>query len=198
MWPFKPRRSSADLAVEWMPRAIDVAAQKWLEFVGQPFAEQMALGEKIFLFTTGLSKGLRQWPAFKASPDVIFLLIAAKGVERSRTHLRIEIESALQVPLPAPHEMTDEEQTAALTSRLTDRAQHKWIDFSTKLHFKDNVTLENKIAAFKVPFLEGVRSDFPMLKDAPDAFFNPTIALGIVDSGIHSLQEVEQALDLKL
>lgn len=198
MWPFKPRKSNVDLAVEWMPRAIEVATLKWLEFVEQPFAQSMPLDEMLYIFTTGLTAGLREWKAFKSSPDALFLLIAAKGVERSRTHLRIEIEAALGLPLPAPYEMTDDEQTEALVAKIKDRAERKWCYFSTKLHFNDQVSLRSKIDAFKIPFLDGVRSDFPVLRDACDDFFDPIIALGITDAGTNTLEEVQLALGIEL
>ena len=54
MWPFKKKQTAADIAIEWMPRAIDVAAQKWIEFQDQTFAATMQLNEKIYHFTTGL------------------------------------------------------------------------------------------------------------------------------------------------
>jgi hypothetical protein len=183
------------MAVEWMPRAIDVAAQKWIEFEAQPFAASMKLDEKLYLFTQGLAAGLRQWNAFKASPDAFILLIAAKGVERSRTYLRIEIETALNIPLPQPHERTDAEESEALTAKLIDRVSRKWDYFSSTLIFKDDVSLRSRINSFKIPFLQGVRIDFPMLRDAPDEFFDSVITLGITQSGIPSIDEVERALE---
>src|SRR3546814_14270055 len=103
MWPFNRRKSKADMAIEWMPRAIEVASQKWSEFERQPFAADWPLDEKIYQFSLALGKGLNQWEAFKDSPNELMLLMAAKGVERSGTHLRIEIEAALGFPLPTPH-----------------------------------------------------------------------------------------------
>src|SRR3546814_4272997 len=88
MWPFNRRKSKADMAIEWMPRAIEVASQKWSEFERQPFAADWPLDEKIYQFSLALGKGLNQWEAFKDSPNELMLLLAAKGVERSGTHLR--------------------------------------------------------------------------------------------------------------
>jgi ketopantoate reductase len=72
MWPFKKKQSAADVAIEWMPQAIDVAAQRWIEFEDQAFAATMPLNEKIYHFTTGLKQDLNQWEAFKGSPESIF------------------------------------------------------------------------------------------------------------------------------
>lgn len=97
MWPFKRKKSKSDVAIEWMPRAIEVAAQKWIEFEKQPFTQDMTLEQRIYLFTEVLGKGLKQWEAFSDAADSLFLLIAAKGIERSRTHLRLELEAVLNL-----------------------------------------------------------------------------------------------------
>jgi hypothetical protein len=198
MWPFKKKRSAADIAIEWTPRAIDVAKQQWLEFEDQPFAMAMPLDEKLFLFNEGLKSGLRQWEAFQDSPDALFLLIAAKGVERSRTHLRIEIETALKTPIPLPHERTDEEENQILMAKLIEQISRKWAYFSKTLVFNDDVSLRVRIDAFRLPLLEEVRIDFPMFREAEDNFFDPLIALGIEKSGTNSISELENALRLKL
>ncbi|WP_133030234.1 hypothetical protein [Sphingomonas sp. PP-CE-1G-424] len=101
MWPFSRRKSPADLAIEWMPHAIDVASQKWLEFQLLPFRAEVPLETRIMAFVEPLKIGLRQWEAFRTAPDAIFLLIAAKGVEKSGTHSISQLEQALKVSLPA-------------------------------------------------------------------------------------------------
>ena len=98
MWPFKRKKSEADLALEWMPQAINVAAQKWLEFQNLPFNHGAPLGDQIFAFSIPLSQGLRQWKAFQGADEPFFLLIAAKGVEKAGTHSGDEIAAALQLP----------------------------------------------------------------------------------------------------
>jgi hypothetical protein len=179
-----------------MPRAIDVASQKWLEFVSQPFAVSMNLDEKLFRFTEGLGLGLRQWQAFKGSPDSLMLLIAAKGAERSGTHLRIEIETALRFSLPTPHERTDEEENRILMDRVIDRASRKWRYFHETIKFNDDTPLETKIKIFQVPFVQGIKTDMPMFFDAPDVFFRQMVLLGITESGTLSLDEIELVLDM--
>ena len=196
MWPFIKKKSQADIAIEWMPRAMEVAEFKWLEFEAQPWAQNMSLAEKISLFTQGLEAGLGQWNAFKNAPPGLMLLIAAKGVERSRTHLRMELEAVLNFPIPGPHERSDEEEMAELKKKLIDRASRKWRYFSDTLVFKDDVSLAQRIESFKIPFLEGVRRDFPMFKEAQHNEFDSMIALGIHQTGTHSIVEVYRALGL--
>ena len=196
MWPFKNKLSDADLAIEWMPRAIDVASQKWIEFQSQPFSEKIELEDQLLVFTEGLRRGLKQWKAFKRAPDSLFLLIAAKGVERSGTHLRMELEAVLNFPIPGPHERSDEEEMAELKRRLIERASRKWRYYTDTLIFKNDVSLARRIESFKIPFLEGVRRDFPMFKEAKDDEFDSMIALGIDQTGTHSIIEVYRALGL--
>ncbi|HUE78692.1 MAG TPA: hypothetical protein VMN38_03585 [Sphingomicrobium sp.] len=198
MWPFKRKKSEADMAIEWMPRAIGVAAHKWIEFESQPFAQEMDLEQKLFLFTEGLGTGLKQWQAFKGGPDALFLLIAAKGIERSRTHLRLELEAVLKFAIPGPHERSDDEEMAELKSKLIDRVSRKWAYFAETLVFKPEVSLEERIRSFKIPFLEGVRRDFPMFREAQDNELDALIALGIDQTGTHSILEVQRALGLDL
>ena len=100
MWPFPSKKSRADLAIEWLPRAIEVATEKWLDFERQPFAKDMALADRVAFFVHGLEQGLGQWTAFKDSPSGIILMVAAKGIERSGTHSVNEIEKALNVEMP--------------------------------------------------------------------------------------------------
>jgi hypothetical protein len=100
MWPFKTKKTKAELAIEWLPRAIQVATHKWLEFEAQPFATSFSLTEKIAYFSVGLKKGLGQWEAFKNAPPGLIALIAAKGVEQSGTHTKAEVEAALCIELP--------------------------------------------------------------------------------------------------
>lgn len=195
MWPFKRRQSKADLAIEWMPRAIEVAAQKWIEFELQPFAQEMELDQKIVLFAEGVGAGLKQWKAFESAPDSLFLLIAAKGIERSRTHLRLELEAVLKFAIPEPHERSDDEEMAELKSKLIDRVARTWAYFVETLIFKSEVSLEERIRLFKIPFIEGVRRDFPMFGDASDTEFDAMILLGIDQTGTHSIFEIQQALE---
>lgn len=196
MWLFKRKKSKAELAVEWMPRAIEVAAQKWVEFEAQPFAQEMELEQKIFLFAEGLRRGRQQWEAFADAADPLFLLIAAKGIERSRTHLRLELEAVLKLPIPGPHERSDEEEMEELKRKLIYRVARTWVYFTETLVFKPDVSLERRIQSFKIPFLEGVRRDFPMFKDAQDSELDPIIALGIDQTGTHTILELERALGL--
>lgn len=94
------KKSPADQAIEALPQAIDVAAQKWLEFQRLPFRDDVPLEMKIMAFLVPLQDGLSKWDAFRQSPDAIFFIIACKGVEKSGTHSTEEIERAIGLPLP--------------------------------------------------------------------------------------------------
>ncbi|MEO0463079.1 MAG: hypothetical protein AAF127_08100 [Pseudomonadota bacterium] len=194
MWPFKSRKKRADAAAAEIPRAIEIASMKWLEFQSQEFAHDWSLFEKVAHFVEGMKAEFGQWSAFKGAPESIFLLIAVKGIERSRTHLRVELEGILGMPVPEPFERTDEEELEALKSVLIDRCARKWKFFEDSLKFEPSVTLAEKITLFREPFVEGLRRDFVMFKDARDQDFDPIIMFGIEKSGKSSLIEVERAL----
>ena len=93
MWPFKKKQSP--LPIEWIDRAIEVAAEKWLEFQNLPFKDGLSLADQIYMFSVPLGQGLKTWEAFKGATEGAFLFIAAKGVQMSGTHTRDEIEVAL-------------------------------------------------------------------------------------------------------
>jgi hypothetical protein len=195
-WPFRSKARQADIALGKMPQAIEIASEKWIEFEAQEFAKPMELGQRILAFTDGLEAGLRKWDAFKSAPDGFFLLIAAKGIEHSRAHLRMDIEAALKIPIPEPFERSDEEELSELQDILIDRVARKWTYFEDTIHFDADVSLAHRIDAFKGPFLEGVRRELPSLAKAPDSDFGAFFAIGIERSGRWSILEVHDALGL--
>lgn len=83
-----------------------------------------------------------------------------------------------------------------LKSKLIDRVAKTWAYFTETLVFKSEATLERRIQSFKIPFLEGVRCDFPIFREAHDSELDSIIALGIDQTGTHSIIEVERALGL--
>lgn len=194
MWPFKKKKSDSRSSMEWLPRAVDTAAQKWIDFECQPFASNMTLAEKLFRFSEGLGADVKQWQGLHDLQDNLVFLIAAKGVEKSKTHLRIEIETAVGFALPSPHERTDEEENEILMNRIVDRARRKWQHFHETIKFKDSTSLRKKIEIFQVPFSQGIKRALPMFVDAPDDFFFRLIVLGIVDSGTLSTTETDMVL----
>jgi hypothetical protein len=102
VWPFNLHKSKADAAIEVLPALIENAAGKWREFYEVfKFKDGVGLDKQILLFTTPFSEGVREHvPAMKNAPDGLILLIVAKGVERSGTHSRAQIEEALGMTLP--------------------------------------------------------------------------------------------------
>jgi hypothetical protein len=202
MWPFSGRKKEADLAVEWMPRAIEIAATKWNEFRAFPSIAESPLEMQIFAFRTMLEKGLREWKAFKNAPDAIFLLIAALGIEYSGAHSRDELESCLGLRLPSnpligdsSRSFSDSQITAEVLDDLVARAKNKWVYFNDTLKFKEGVPLAARIEGFLVPFSEHVRNR-PGLEHAPDDLIRRVVAIGIADSGSHSLDETVTALGI--
>ncbi|VXC88260.1 hypothetical protein [Sphingomonas sp. AX6] len=88
-----------DRALEAMPQAIDVAAQKWLDFQQLKFIDD-DLAQQVAFFLVPLEQGLSKWEAFESAPDGFFLIIAVKAIEQSGTHSRRELENALGVRIP--------------------------------------------------------------------------------------------------
>ncbi|KPP94317.1 hypothetical protein [Erythrobacter sp. HL-111] len=194
MWPFKSKKNKADAALAEMPRAIEIASEKWTEFEAQPFAQSMSLEEKIYLFVEALKNGFGEWKAFRDAPDGFFLLITVKGIERSKSYLRLELEKILGCPVPEPHVRSDQEELAILQSKLIERCARKWIFFEENLYFEPGTPLSERIEAFRIPFCEGLRNDFPMFKDASDREFDPIIMLGIDKTKRESISEIEAAM----
>lgn len=101
MWPFK-RKSKADATLAVMDQAIAFAADKWSYFTkAMPFKADVPLKDRISMFLVPATEGLKNnYPALRSAPDAIFLLIVAKGIEKSGTHTRVQIEAGLGVQLP--------------------------------------------------------------------------------------------------
>ncbi|MDB5693559.1 MAG: hypothetical protein JWO81_2622 [Alphaproteobacteria bacterium] len=77
-------------------------------------------------------------------------------------------------------------------------AAEKWLFFSERLVFKAEVPLADRIASFMVPAEQGIENKFPALRNAPGGLVVMIIAMGIVESGVHSRNEVEEALGVQL
>jgi len=101
MFGFK-KQSPADKANKVMRPAIAFAAEKWAVFNRDvPFKPEVGLDMRIFAFMQPVSIALMEkYEPLRKAPDSIFLLISAMAVERSGTHTRDQIESALGLTLP--------------------------------------------------------------------------------------------------
>lgn len=99
---FGKRKGPAEAAIEVMDDTIFIAAEKWLHFCRTiPFKQDVPLADRIAAFAFPFMEGARQnVPALREAPDAFLMLIVAKGVEKSGTHARAEIEEALGVTLP--------------------------------------------------------------------------------------------------
>jgi len=102
MFGFGKRQSKADATIAVLDQTIGVAADKWLYFCEKlPVRDGVDLVERITSFSVPFSEGARRnIPALKDAPDAVLFLIVAKGVERSGTHTRSQIEQALGIQLP--------------------------------------------------------------------------------------------------
>lgn len=85
-WSFK-KKSKADAVLEIMDEAISFAATKWSYFAtAVPFKAEVGLRDRIGAFLRPATEGLKnKYPQLRSAPDTIFLIIVAKGVERSGT-----------------------------------------------------------------------------------------------------------------
>lgn len=94
--------SKADATIAVMDDAIRLAAERWTYFCDTlPFRKDVALVDRITAFMFPFMEGARKsLPALRDAPDAVLLVIVAKGIERSRTHSRTQIEEALGLPLP--------------------------------------------------------------------------------------------------
>ena len=99
---FGRKESSADDVIEIMDDAIEFAARNWIHFnTTLPFKDSVTIQEKIMSFSIPAIEGLKgNFAALENAPDPIYLVIIAKGVERSGTHSKSEIEQSLGLPLP--------------------------------------------------------------------------------------------------
>jgi hypothetical protein len=96
-------KSKADAALGVMDSTVATAAEKWRLFCDKvSYRDNVGLADRIAAFSVPFGDGARQnIPALRTAPDGLLLLIVAMGVEKSGTHSRAEIESALGVKLPA-------------------------------------------------------------------------------------------------
>jgi len=102
MWPFRSKARDAERVIAVFDEAVALATDKWLMFSKTiVFKSEVALGERIQLFAVPMFEGLRSnYPPLKNASAAVLLLIVAKGVQKSGTHSRAEIEQALGAPLP--------------------------------------------------------------------------------------------------
>ena len=74
----------------------------------------------------------------------------------------------------------------------------KWIDYSMSLPFKEGVPLKEKITLFTFPAFEGMRSNFPQLKNSPDTALFLLVLKGIIRSGSHTKAEIESEFNITI
>lgn len=98
---FGKKASKADAVIEALPHAIQNAADKWKVFCELPFTQETLLVDRVAAFLVPFEEGLRKnVKAFKDAPAGIALIVVLKGIERSGTHSKNEIEEAFGLRLP--------------------------------------------------------------------------------------------------
>jgi hypothetical protein len=102
MWPFTKPKTKADAVLEILEAAISVTSEKWTLFSKTlTFKEDVPLRDRITAFLVPASEGLRKnFEPLSDGAEGIILLIVVKGIERSRTHSKSEIESAMGISIP--------------------------------------------------------------------------------------------------
>ena len=101
MWPFR-RKSEADLAIDVMDDVIAHVAEKWRNFQEFfVFKDGVGLEDQVFSFSVPMTEGIRNtFPQLRKSPDAVIFLFMVKGIEKSGTHTRDQLEKALGVEIP--------------------------------------------------------------------------------------------------
>jgi hypothetical protein len=126
MWPFRNKKRDAERAIAVLDDAIEATAHKWLYFSNVlTFRDEVGLAERIASFAIPMYEGLRtNFAPLKQAPEPLLLMIVAKGIEKSETHTRADIEQALGISLPSSRKehaaSFEAAQTAELLMKLGD------------------------------------------------------------------------------
>lgn len=86
----------------------------------------------------------------------------------------------------------------AIMDEVVEIAAIKWKQFIHTMPFKADVPLVDRIAAFQIPFEEGLFENRPEFRRGGSGFALLITAYGIEASGTHSRPEIEQALGLTM
>ncbi len=90
------------------------------------------------------------------------------------------------------------EAAKAVMDDAISLASERWLYFCQSVVFRDEVPLVDRVAAFHVPFEEGLRRTFPQLTGGGSGLALIVTVLGIEQSGTHSRDELEKAFDMPL
>jgi hypothetical protein len=101
MWPFS-RKSQSEKVLAVFDDAADFACEKWLYYNSVlKFKDDVDFRDILAGFIFPLQEGLQnKFPLLKESPEPLFFLIAAKGIVKSKTHTKEQLEDALSISLP--------------------------------------------------------------------------------------------------
>jgi len=77
---------------------------------------------------------------------------------------------------------------------LVAESKARWLEFSRTPAFDEPGPLKDKLTFFAMPAIRGLRENLPDLRDCSDQVLLHVIALGVVGSGTHTREQVEEAL----
>jgi hypothetical protein len=110
MWPFGPKKSLSELAIERAPELVRLTSKSWPKFLRELAAsdrelgfETPELGAKIFFFANRATEAFRKaQPKIRSLPDLHFFEVIGAGVVVSGTNTIQEVEAATGITIP-PH-----------------------------------------------------------------------------------------------
>lgn len=99
---FRRKKSAADDVIAVMYDVIQTASDKWTLFSNTIiYKQEVPLVDRVTAFMVPFEEGLRaNVPALRNPPDGLILMLVLKGIEKSGTHTRQEIETAFGLRLP--------------------------------------------------------------------------------------------------
>ena len=84
---------------------------------------------------------------------------------------------------------------ASKASATVIELKDRWIVFVSSVHFRDDVTLADRIEVFAAPAREYISRYHPAIFDAPAGVFWMTILTAVIESKTHTPEEVNKAKD---
>ena len=90
------------------------------------------------------------------------------------------------------------DEVIAVMDDATEFACEKWLYFNSVLAFKPEVPFLDVLAGFLMPLIEGLKNNFPALRNSPEPLFLMIAARAIVRSGTHTREEMEELLGFQI
>ncbi len=87
------------------------------------------------------------------------------------------------------------DELSQMTAMACTEVRDKWIHFHNTVHLSDEVSLEQKIDFFSQPLSEFFRKKYPQMLLGGSELFWLTTFTAILESGTHSKEQVNAAID---